>query len=136
VRLADFEGLWRVERAIEDRHAGQAGWFRGRAVFTPMPDGLAYREAGSLRLGAGPAVAASRAYLWREAGDAIEVWFGDGRLFHSFACGEAAPAATHHCPPDRYRVRYDFTIWPAWRAEWQVRGLRKDYALVSDYRRD
>jgi hypothetical protein len=136
VRLADFEGLWRMERAIEDRHTGQAGWFRGRAVFAPMPDGLAYREEGSLRLGSGPVVAATRAYLWREAGEAIEVRFGDGRLFHAFACGEAAPAAVHLCPPDRYEVRYDFATWPAWRTQWQVRGPRKDYALESEYRRD
>ena len=52
---------------------------------------------------------ATRDYLWRDAGaGAIEVLFADGRLFHRFLLDEPDPAAEHACPPDTYRVRYDF----------------------------
>jgi len=43
------------------------------------------------------------------------------------------PAAEHDCPPDHYRVRYDFRSWPRWQADWRVRGPRKDYTLGSAY---
>ena len=60
--------------------------------------------------------------------------YADGRPFHEF--DPARPRAAHWCDPDDYRVRYDFTRWPLWRAEWEVRGPRKDYLMMTDYRRD
>ena len=58
---------------------------------------------------------ATRDYLWRDGGaGTIEVRFGDGRFFHRFLADEPEPAAEHDCPPDRYRVRYDFSRWPRW----------------------
>ncbi len=134
MRLADFAGLWTVTREIEDRRAGRPGSFTGLARLTPAGDGLAYAEEGRLRLGTGPAVAASRRHLWRRADAAIEVLFEDGRPFHRFDPTEGAPSAVHDCPPDAYRVRYDFTSWPLWRTEWRVAGPRKDYVMVSAYR--
>jgi hypothetical protein len=62
------------------------------------------------------------------------VLFADGRFFHRFDAEDPAPAAAHDCPPDLYRVRYDFRPWPRWQAEWRVTGPRKDYAMVSRYR--
>jgi hypothetical protein len=135
MRLADFAGLWTVKREIEDRRAGRPGSFTGLARLTPAEGGLAYVEEGRLSLGSGPAVAASRRYLWREAATAIEVHFEDGRLFHRFDPAEGSPSAFHDCPPDAYRVRYDFARWPLWRSEWRVVGPRKDYAMVTAYRR-
>jgi hypothetical protein len=77
---------------------------------------------------------ASRGYSWRDGGaGTIEVWFEDGRFFHRFCADEPEPAAAHDCPPDRYRVRYDFGRWPRWQAEWRVSGPRKDYGIVSRF---
>ena len=129
-QLSDFEGKWSVERMIEDR-LGPDGVFTGAAVFAPAPEGLAYREAGLLRLGGGPAFHAERAYLWREAGGRIVVAFADGRPFHDF--DPAEPVAHHPCAADDYAVRYDFSGWPHWRAEWTVTGPRKDYTMTSLY---
>jgi hypothetical protein len=56
---------------------------------------------------------------------------GDGRPFHDF--DPADPVARHLCGADDYAVRYDFADWPCWRAEWTVRGPRKDYRMVSAY---
>lgn len=137
MRLEAFTGEWVLEREIEDVRAGRTGRFSGRATFRPAAaGGLAYREEGTLAFGDGPAMTATRDYLWRDAGaGVIEVLFGDGRFFHRFMPEEEAPGDLHHCDPDVYRVRYDFARWPFWRAEWRVTGPRKDYAMVSGYRR-
>lgn len=131
--LADFAGRWRVVRAIEDRLSAQSATFEGLAVFAEADRGLSYSEEGILTLGDGPAVTATRTYLWQAAGDRIAVLFPDGRPFHDF--DPAAPGAVHHCAPDTYRVRYDFSRWPDWQAEWTVAGPRKDYTSVSRYAR-
>ncbi len=134
MRLAAFEGDWTMTRTIEDVRAGRPGRLDGAARFVPGDGGLVYDETGLLALGDGPAVSAARRYLWRDAGaGAIEVRFADGRFFHRFYADEPAPAAVHDCPPDQYRVRYDFARWPRWTAEWRVRGPRKDYAMLTAY---
>jgi hypothetical protein len=136
MRLSAFEGLWEMTRAIEDVRAGETGSLTGVAQFAPAAGGgLLYSETGSLSLGGRPAVEATRRYLWRDGGAAaIEVLFEDKRFFHRFYADEARPAALHDCPPDRYRVRYDFSRWPRWTAEWRVTGPRKDYGMVTEYR--
>jgi hypothetical protein len=135
MRLDAFRGDWRLTRTIEDLRAGRSGRFEGRARFTPEADGLAYVETGTLRFPDAPPMTATRRYLWRAgAGGTIELRFDCGRFFHRFDADEPRPSAEHHCSPDHYRVCYDFSRWPHWRAEWRVRGPRKDYALVSDYR--
>lgn len=135
MRLTAFEGRWILDRAIEDVRAGQRGAFRGEAQFTADPAGLAYRETGALTVGDRGPFTAERVYRWAEGGDgSIEVRFADGRLFHQFYADEAEPAAAHDCPPDRYRVRYDFARWPRWRAEWRVTGPRKDYVTLTTFR--
>jgi hypothetical protein len=136
MRLDAFEGNWRIDRAIEDIRAGRTGRFTGTARFTRLPEGLAYVEEGTLTLDAAAPLTATRRYLWRDGGaSTIEVLFADGTFFHRFYADEARPAAEHACPPDRYRVRYDFARWPRWQAEWRVEGPAKDYAMVSSYRR-
>lgn len=130
MRLADFEGLWRLERRIEDR-LGPGGLMTGEARLTPDAEGLVYDETGALRLGDGAPFAATQRYLWRESGDGIELRFADGRFFHRFAL--ARPEAEHPCGADLYKVRYDFAAWPDWRAEWRVTGPRKDYVMATRY---
>jgi len=120
-----------VKRAIDDRLAGAEGVFEGEAVFSPVASGLLYREEGLLRLGSGPALTAARSYLWRESGGRIIVEHADGRPFHDFDATD--PSARHFCDPDDYRVRYDFGRWPHWRADWVVKGPRKDYTMRTDY---
>jgi hypothetical protein len=134
MRLDAFEGDWRIDRVIEDIRAGRTGRLTGTASFTRLPEGLAYVEEGKLTLRDAPPMTATRRYLWRDGGaNTIEVLFSDGRFFHRFYADETRPAAEHACPPDRYRVRYDFTRWPRWQAEWRVQGPAKDYAMVTRY---
>ena len=105
------------------------------ARFEPAANGLVYAEEGTLAFPGAEPMHASRRYLWKDGGaGTIDVWFDDGRFFHRFDAEDAAPAAEHACPPDTYRVRYDFRQWPRWQAEWRVTGPRKDYGIVSRYR--
>jgi hypothetical protein len=134
MRLEAFEGLWAVEREIEDVRDGRSGRFRGTARFAPVPDGLAYREDGTLVFEGAPPLQASRRYAWRDGGaGTIEIRFEDGRFFHRGCADEPEPAAAHDCPPDHYRVRYAFRRWPLWQAEWRVRGPWKDYVMLSRF---
>ncbi len=134
MQLRAFAGRWRIGRTIEDVRAGRSGRLAGTARFAPVPEGLAYREEGTLAFPGSAPMRASRGYLWRDGGaGTIDVHFADGRFFHRFDAEDAAPASSHHCPPDLYRVRYDFRAWPRWQAEWRVTGPRKDYAMVTTY---
>ena len=127
MKLSDFEGIWTLTRQITN-HIGPPATFTGTATFTPDGAGLTLTETGWLQPGEGPALQATRTYLWREG---ITVLFDDGRPFHSFTADK--PAALHDCPPDTYRVTYDFDRWPDWTATWHVTGPRKDYTMVSTY---
>ncbi len=131
--LAALEGRWHLSREIDDRHAGTGSRFEGTAAFERAPGGLVYTETGELRLAGQPPLRAERSYLWQACDGRVVIRFGDGRPFHDFDPRAAAPAARHECPPDLYRVVYDFARWPGWRVVWEVRGPRKDYAMVSRY---
>lgn len=129
--LWDFEGEWQVTRRIEDALSGQDGRFEGVARFERESGGLLYSERGVLRMG-DVSMEAERVYHWR-AGDAgIEVFFDDGRFFHRIGVGGEA---AHWCDPDQYDVVYTFGSWPEWSSRWRVLGPRKDYVMVSEYRR-
>ena len=134
MRLLSFTGRWRIERTIEDVRAGRTGRMAGTARFDPDPHGLAYLEEGTLAFPGAAPMRATRRYLWRDGGaGTIDVLFADGRFFHRFDAEDPQPATTHDCPPDVYRVRYDFRRWPRWKAEWRVAGPGKDYATVTTF---
>lgn len=131
-----FAGAWRLERRIDDRRAGQAGWMYGTVRLIPDgPDALRYVETGVLRLGDGPPMPADRVNLWRFSEARVEVLFEDGRPFHSFVPEDCAPGTDHPCGADFYQVVYDLTLWPRWSTRWTVTGPRKDYAMESRYSR-
>ena len=130
-RLGDFEGDWVLERSIADRRGADAQ-FRGQAYFVPDGAVLRYREIGTLEMGE-TAFEAEQSHLWRLDGSRFRISFADGRPFHDFEAGIEQPQARHDCPPDLYLVRYDFSAWPEWTAEWTVTGPRKDYLSTSRY---
>lgn len=133
--LSAFSGDWNLTRRISDALAGAEGRFDGIARF--LPDGAALRceERGRLVYAGHAPMEASRVSIWREEaeGGRIVVDHDDGRPFHAFDLVPLAEAE-HHCAADLYRVVYDFSAWPRWRATWRVSGPRKNYVSVSDYR--
>jgi len=134
--LQDFKGRWHLSRRINDSTAGGTGLFEGIATLRPDGQGMIYEEAGELRLEGVSGMKATRRYLWREGESGlVEVFFDDGRDFHRFDPEGGVVSAWHDCPPDLYEVSYNFTRWPEWQATWRVKGPRKDYTMITDYRR-
>lgn len=128
-RLAALAGPWRTHRVI--RHAdGTRLRFDGTSDWRPAGTLLRCCEQGTLRQG-DTSFQASRETLWRATPQAIEVMFADGRPFHRID----GPDAHHDCPPDDYRLRYDFGAWPKWSVRWRVTGPRKDYRALTRYAR-
>ncbi len=137
--LKAFEGRWQLSRVIEDRRAQSEGRFEGSALFSPHAGHdkvMDYFETGEMSYAGQPPMAASRAYIWQQEDCGIAVTFDDGRAFHKIDGKGVAPDAVHHCDPDLYHVSYDFSGWAMrWRSVWRVQGPRKDYRMVSEYRR-
>ncbi len=155
---AFLRGSWAVERTMLDRSSGARGSFSGTVTFEDADDGAALlqREHGTVCWGdhEGPA---SREYVWRpgDTPGAMDVFFPDGRFFHSVRLdgpaprppgssaaelggtatrGESQPAewrAEHWCDPDDYRVTYAATGPDELRYEWDVTGPAKDLLLTS-----
>lgn len=129
VEPGDFEGDWQLARRIEQA-GGPRAVFAGHARWTRGADGLDYFEDGELQIAERPPMRATRRYRWD---DDLRVFFDDGRFFH--AVPPHGGTATHFCAPDTYVAIYDFTGWPRFSVEWRVKGPRKDYRMISDYRR-
>ena len=129
MKLTNFNGLWQLSRAITHANGGQAQ-FEGTANWAPHPDGLFYEEVGQLRIENAQPIKATRSYIWKVG---LNIYFPDGRFFHQVPLN--GEEAHHNCPPDDYRVRYDFAKWPSFSAKWRVTGPKKDYEMVSIYTR-
>lgn len=127
--LADFEGTWLIDRRIVQR-SGPRGRFAGTAQWAPDADGMRYSEVGELEIEGQPPMHAERKYRW---GRDLTVFFPDGTFFHQVPA--LGGLARHWCAPDMYSVRYRFARWPEFETVWRVTGPRKDYAMVTRYKR-
>ncbi|WP_181037516.1 DUF6314 family protein [Arthrobacter sp. ZGTC412] len=126
-------GRWTVQRDLLDRANGTHGTFSGVVQFVPADDGgLALREEGTMRWPAftGPA---SREYLLRptERADALDVFFTDGRPFHTMSFTPEANLDQHWCDPDTYRVAYNYGDADRFTYSWDVKGPQKNLLLTS-----
>ena len=136
MRLLSFTGAWHLDRTIEDVRAGRTGapHRRRRASSPPRTASPTPRRARS------PSPAARRCAPPAATSGATA---GQGPSTSGSRTAASSTASTprtrrrppaHDCPPDTYRVRYDFRAWPRWQAEWRVTGPRKDYGIVSRFR--
>ena len=131
-----FEGVWRIERQIDDQASGSLGSFHGHARLWRSLDGLAYHETGELAFAGGSPMLAERKYVWQiQHQNVIDVFFDDGRYFHSFNPTGSHWQTEHICSPDRYEVSYDFASPTRWQSSWNVSGPRKRYRLTSVFTR-
>jgi hypothetical protein len=133
IALADLEGLWTLERQIDDRRARLTGRLTGTCLWRRDADGLVQEETGTLHYGEAPPITAERRYLWREAGDGLVVFFEDGRPFHELGPGRLS--ARHDCAPDTYDVTYVFDANGSFSTTWRITGPRKDQFIHSLYTR-
>ena len=136
--LAEFAGKWQLRREIR-QGSGADAVFEGVAVLfehTEHTGGLLYEEDGQLQITGQRPMTATRRYLWQVGeGERIDIFFEDGRPFHTIAAGGVSSKDRHYCDPDTYDVQYDFSLWPEWHCRWHVTGPRKDYRMHSVYTR-
>ncbi|MGN6571533.1 MAG: DUF6314 family protein [Pseudolabrys sp.] len=136
--LQSLIGSWAIERRIDD-----VATLSGRAEVTRTgPDEAVYHERGTLRLSSGHESAAERKYIYRQCEGGLAVFFDERppRLFHEVALiGDAGGglhgAAEHVCVDDLYVTDYQFEPDGGFRIRHRVRGPRKDYTMVTFYRR-
>ncbi len=131
--LFSLEGRWSVRRTI--LHAdGTENTFEGVTSFQRSGHRLIQDEDGylSMRPDQEP-LRATRRYVWEKDGNRLECAFDDNRPFHTVPLGVDRPETTYLCPPDRYRVSYDFSEMPCWRSVWNVEGPKKEYVMTTDY---
>ena len=131
-----LQGTWRLARIIEDRRTQTSGFLRGRAVFTPHRRGLRCREQGRMRLGPHEGPTHRTHFYEFPRKDLASVLFDDGRPFHDLDLTGGRWHCTHLCGADRYRGEFLVLGADVLAVRWEVTGPRKDYALVSRYRRD
>lgn len=132
--LAALEGPWLLDRVVTHSD-GTEHRLLGRAEFRRSGVRLVHDEEGILTGDGMPPVRATRRYIWRAEPGRLECAFPDNRPFHTIPLGVERPETTYLCPPDRYVVSYDFADAAEWRSTWRVTGPRKDYRMVSTYRR-
>ena len=128
-------GTWELSRTVGEWN------FRGNAVFRAQgPNELRYEENGILAKPDNADIQASRRYIYRYEADRIVVYFDErpARIFEILDLkrspnGTWEAEAEHACDPDHYASRYAFA--PETIAITHVvRGPRKDYEMVSNYR--
>lgn len=133
--LNDFAGTWRFERQVVAR-VGLDANVTGIARYEAQGADLILRETGTMVLPDGGRFEAAQTYIWRAgAAGQIDVFFADGRVFHSFSPGAEHPVAHHFCDPDDYDVVYGFSGPDVFSTVWTVKGPRKDYVSRSHYSR-
>ena len=126
-------GLWTVQRDLLDRAQGTAGTFSGVVHFASRDDGgLDLREEGTMHWPTftGPA---TREYVLATTprADTMDVFFPDGRPFHSMSFTPRENLDQHWCDPDTYRVTYNYQGPDSFSYSWDVAGPRKDLLLTS-----
>lgn len=119
-----------MKRRILDRFNRAVITFEGQAFVTPVQfeeHGDTRSEHATLRSG--------RTYrLDDDMAEALIVRFPSLAEFIRIGDG-ASQRVIHHCGPDLYRGRLFFLGPDAWAEMWHVRGPRKNYWSLAQYRR-
>lgn len=134
-----FIGDWLLSRRVVDRRAGLIGRLFGRATFRldqDINDGtLIYEESGVMSYGDHEGQA-SQSHRWRIVDrQRAEIYFSDGRFFHSLDLTTSKSPTRHSCAPDDYCGRFHLLNEKSWRSTWKVSGPRKDLIIASLFRR-
>ncbi len=136
VTVADLRaylaGSWRVERTLLNRSSGIRGRFDGTVLFESDDGGLRQREHGTISwpTHTGPA---TREYLLRPTADpaALDIYFPDGRFFHTLNLSAGEWTTVHGCAPDTYNVTYRLLSASRLNYSWDVTGPNKDLLLST-----
>ena len=142
-KFADFSeffnsliGEWSLARTVS---TGEH--MDGKLVFSRMDSSnLLANEAGEVHMASGNIVSATRQWIWRLAGDGLQVYFDEEppRLYHQLKpvlrAGAWHGEGHHDCQPDTYVGEYLFSTNKIIIKQ-DVMGPKKDYQIISEYRR-
>ena len=130
-----FAGSWSYLRLLHDRRRETNGSILGCCVFAAAGRDLFYHESGAMDF-AGVRGTAHRSfrYSFPEASRA-EVFFADGRPFHSMDLTAGESCFNHSCPPDVYEGSCRLISPETWQLRWRVTGPKKDLLLETSYQR-
>ncbi len=136
VSVADLRaylaGRWRVERTLLDRSSGAHGRFDGTVLFESDGCGLRQREHGTISWPTHTGQA-RREYLFRPTADpaVLDLYFPDGRFFHTMNLATGSWTTEHGCAPDTYNVTYRAVSLSRLDYSWDVTGPNKDLLLST-----
>jgi hypothetical protein len=113
-----LQGSWAFERTVQDFKHNQVGKMTGQGDFTLHQNGLLYEEQAQFFFGA-YRDEVHQSYLYSFSSlSCADVFFMDGRLFHTLNLSTAQDQSLHCCGADTYRgffkvlnSRYFLIIW-------------------------
>ncbi|MFT7649298.1 MAG: hypothetical protein ACI8Y4_004059 [Candidatus Poriferisodalaceae bacterium] len=126
---------WTLEREILHRDSDTSARIRGAAFWEVAEAGaLTYVERGVLEVG-GYVGDVRQSYRFSiRTPTSADVFFADGRPFHTVDLANGRSDITHLCEPDTYLGIYEVTSTEELRVTWDVRGPRKDYLSTTTLR--
>ena len=137
-----LEGRWNIDRRFEGSYEGS---FAGEASFVPSPDvswTCIYSEQGELIDGEGKQFDAKQSYLYRLAGEKLEVlkkeeseWMVMHELDFQKDGSSATASHLHLCGQDHYAGTFKVDLSGGWEVTYTVNGPKKDYSIRTLYRR-
>lgn len=132
----NLQGKWLLSRNISGSHAAHVV---GTAIFqnTMHENELRYSEAVEISLDEQKKMSGYQHYIYRlENENKLNVYFDDGRLFHSIeftdAPSECTHKASHYCQPDTYNTFYFFSN-DTFQIKHEVNGPKKSYISCTTY---
>lgn len=135
--LGGLVGDWIFERDVTNH-----GSMTGKASVLPFDERyFLYSESGTFRLRSGDLLQFSKQYLFEPGDSRLSVWFYESpprifQLFHLTRHDDALSGrASHHCGNDRYDGEYLFKLPYLFGQVQHVSGPRKNYSIITKYRR-
>jgi hypothetical protein len=125
-----LQGTWNIKKTL-----GYLGCALGQAKITLTTEGhLLYREDVEVVID-GSKNLAYKEYIYSIENGALCKKFTDHRLFYELKLGSNDATGEHDCLADHYHASYVFAGNNAFTLEYEVRGPRKYYSIVTEFDR-
>lgn len=126
-----LRGQWYLSRTIQDKRQEKTALMTGIAIFDSLSgrqDCLWYMERGNLTWDSYSGESYQN-YLYSFRDNFIaDLFFPDGRFFHTLDLSQSKTTITHFCEKDRYEGHYTLYNMNHLEVEWVVNGVRKNYS--------
>ncbi|WP_420416853.1 DUF6314 family protein [Pacificispira sp.] len=127
----DLGGRWRLSRLVFDFSEGT--FLRGTGEMQAVADGARLWRLQETLIFNG--FEAQRDSLWQIVGQSLHLRYADGAPLVVLDLTQGTAEDAHLCAPDRYLARFKTLGSDRFKLSWRVTGPRKNYAMVTDYRR-